>query len=496
MLVFYKDGKLIDNKDFSRAAENRKVILFGASKKNELFFEAFPSIPIKYIFDNDKEKWGTKNCAIPVVQPFPKEEEALLVSGVQDWFAISKQVNELGYYQLYFFLETEESEVLYGAYLDAFYPFVWHCEEEDMTAIRYVHVIPDQKFFLPVMEMIEYAFDMREHFFYIYSINASNPGDIYHIWDQYKRLSDQYGNIYIQHEFGGAGRTVDEIRHLEDIVLQSEKIIFHGEFLNSNVKEFFVRQLEEVKKKGVYLPWSGLAGTDPATNKYIGELLQHVRIVVTNVDFIKENIRKKFVNNPKTVWMTNGLSYARKTEPIRPKEKKTKNVFIGHSAYDYSRQMETLEDLTALKALGDDATIYCIVSYGEKRYIQRLLEKGTQYFGSRFCAITTYLDYKEYVDLLKKMDIALIGMEVMAGRNTLELLFWSRVKVYLKPGTDVYRRMRSMGYKINDYNRIFEESEESLFFNRDEEWNCSVAAREFDIDLKVRQWRELYEYPL
>ena len=94
------------------------------------------------------------------------------------------------------------------------------------------------------------------------------------------------------------------------------------------------------------------------------------------------------------------------------------------------------------------------------------------------------------------MDIALIGMEVMAGRNTLELLFWSRVKVYLKPGTDVYRRMRSMGYKINDYNRIFEESEESLFFNRDEEWNCSVAAREFDIDLKVRQWRELYEYPL
>ena len=68
--------------------------------------------------------------------------------------------------------------------------------------------------------------------------------------------------------------------------------------------------------------------------------------------------------------------------------------------------------------------IYCIASYGPSELIDEIEKWGEIYFENCFHLLKTYMNYKEYVDFLSRMDIAVFGMELFSGRDTLELLFW------------------------------------------------------------------------
>ena len=65
----------------------------------------------------------------------------------------------------------------------------------------------------------------------------------------------------------------------------------------------------------------------------------------------------------------------------------------------------------------------------------------------------------------------------------------------MKPGTTVWRRMaEERGYRPADYYSVKGLSAKELLDNPDAEWNGAVAASEFDADIKVQQWKELFEY--
>lgn len=494
MLTWYLEGKRLSKKN--EEIENKKLILFGADiKRNEQLFKEINKKDILYIFDNDENKWGTRQEGIPIVKPFRVMDDVVLISGIHDWEVLSAQVKRLGYQDIFFFL-TEDAEMALGKYISKFSPSVYDNSILENQAFKYVHFISDEKFFAAVIEYIEYGLDVKEHFFVVYNMNGANRNDIYGIWDKYVELSKKYRNIYLHYYERCRLNLVDWDKNREklDCLLEkAEKIIFHGEAVTPKIYEFLLEKVNLIKKKGVLLFWSGNVGREPYTRPIIEKVFQYVRMVPYAYDMDKEYVLKYFPKMRNTIWLKNKVSYARLTEYTAGKKEVTKNVLIAHSPHSYTNAKETMQYLSDVK---QSISIYCITSYGEKRIVEEIEALGTKFFGNRFHAVDKYMDYKEYVYFLSQMDLAVFGMEFLSGRDTLELLFWLGKKVYLKRGSEACQRMEAAGYRVNDYSTAKNEIIKGMFDNVDKERNHSVAENEFCPEKKLEQWRELYEYPL
>lgn len=492
MMFWYREGRRLEESEFQVIKENKKVILFGDSIRNQGLFEKIEKEDIVCIFDNDEEKWGCRVKDIPIVKPYEKNENVILVSAVYDWNSISKQVRQLGYEEIYFSLQESEEKFVHK-YRSQFALINKEIILQESQK-KYIHVIPDEKFFMSVVEYIEYGLNIKEHFFLVYGVDIINPNDEYYVWPKYKELIEKYHNVYLLYE--GRYRLdsytwEDNKESIEYLLENAEKIIFHGEWMTPLICEYFTERLNLVKSKGVFIPWGAGVGKNPVTKPNVDRVLQYVRMLVCpsveNVMYLKTHYQEI----AKAIWYNNGFSYARLTEHILHKPGKIKNIFVSHCAHDYAKPFESLKYAAQLNM---DCYVYCITSYGTQG--EALEAYGEEVFGNRFISVNHYMPYKEYVKFLSHMDVAMIGMEIMAGRNTLELLFWTGVKVYLKPDTDVYKRMQSFGYKIHDFYSAEMETEEQFWNNPDREHNHLIAAKEYDADLKLSQWKEIYEYDL
>lgn len=494
MLTWYLNGKRLSKTDIEM--KNKKFVLFGADlKRNEQLFKEVNKKDILYIFENNEKKWETYQEGIPIVAPFRVIEDVTLISGIHDWDAISVQVKEMGFQEIFFFL-TEDAEATLGKYIAEFSPTVYENLIFQDQEFKYIHFIADEKFFASVIEYIEYGLDIREHFFVVYNMNGANRNNRYGIWDKYKELSRKYHNIYLHYYERCRLNLVDWEKNkgkLDCLLEKAEKIIFHGEDVTPSIYEYLLDKVYLIKKKGVLLFWSGNIGRDEYTKPIIEQVFQYVRMVPYPYDMVKEIILNYFPRMSNAIWLKSSVSYARLTEYTSRKEEAVKNVLIAHSPHSYTKAKETMQYLSGIQ---QSIHIYCVTSYGEKDIIKEIEHLGRKLFGSRFYAVNKYMDYKEYVYFLSQMDLAVFGMEFLSGRDTLELLFWLGKKVYMKHGSEACRHMEETGYRVNDYYTAKNEIIKGMFDNKDKERNHSVAENEFCAEKKLQQWKELYEYPL
>lgn len=494
MLFWYLDGKPLKNFDIDFIREGKKIILFGADReRNKYLFEHIDKKDITCIFDNNQGKWNEDVDGIPITKPHGGIEDATLISGIYDWNSITTQIKELGYKNVYFFL-TQEIEDLVGKYVSEFSPAVYDNEIRGDREYKYVHFMPDEKFFYPVIEFIEYGLNVQEHFFVIYRMNTSNANDQYNIWKKYKEVANNYHNIYLDYNQGyrlGLNDWDINKKKLDSILEKAEKVILHGEYLSQEICTYLQERINLLREKGIFAPWGGNIGKNPHTIGTIEKILQHSRMITYSFPQQKETIIKYFPKTKDAIWFNNGLSYARPTCAAARKKDGIKKILIAHSAIAYTKAVETLKYLSDVKT---PVNIYCVISYGIEEIKREIESYGSKYYGPHFIAVKEYMDYKEYVDFLSSMDLAVFGMEDLSGRDTLELLFWLGVKVYLKPGFEASKCMEEMGYRVNNYYIAKNDINSGLFYNQDEDWNCSIAADKLDPEKKLRQWKEFYEY--
>ena len=492
MLAWYLDGERLSKTDIEM--NNKKFVLFGADiKRNEQLFKEVNTKDILYIFENNEKKWGTYQEGIEIVEPFKVIEDVVLISGIHDWDAISVQAKEMGYQNIFFFL-TEDVEAALGKYIAEFSPSVYENSIRQDQKFKYIHFISDEKFFSAVIEYIEYGLDVREHFFVVYNMNGANRNNIYGVWDKYKELSRKYHNIYLHYYECCRLNLVEWEKNrgkLDCLLEKAEKMIFHGEAVTPSIYEYLLEKIHLIKKKGVLLLWSGDVGRDEYTRPIIEQVFQYVRMIPYSYGIDKETVLKYFPMMRNAIWLKSNVSYARLTEYTSRKEETTKNVLIAHSPHSYTKAKETMQYLSGIQ---QSIHIYCVTSYGEKDIIEEIGNLGRKLFGSCFHAVNKYMDYKEYVYFLSQMDLAVFGMELLSGRDTLELLFWLEKKVYMKHGSVACRRMEAAGYRVSDYYTAKNEIINGAFDNVDRERNHSIAENEFNPERKLEQWRELYEY--
>ena len=494
MLFWYLNGEPIDRTAAIEQLSSKKIVLWGNNRRNVYLYDVIEKDAVVCVFESDEKLWGTLSDGIPVVCP-AKKEDVVLVSASYSWEGVSSEARGLGYSDVYFFLpEADKKEI--DQYVDVFFSQRAQNTIPGDRTYKYIHFIPDEKFFLPVFEMIEYGLNVEDHFFIVHNIYRRRINARYGYWEKYKELMNRYHNIYLLHNMRPTllNNWAQNEGNLDRLLDCADKVIIHSEYPIGFTKETCLHtRLHILEEKGVGIPWGFREENFSSRNhQFMLDVFQHLRLQVLSNKEAKARFCRRYSGLRAAAWLENGVSYARLTK--KPVKKQTRNILICHSAWAYTKAIDTMEYLSEID---QSFTIYALISYGKddgKDAVE--IEKcGERIFGDRFVAVKDFMDYEAYVEFLSGMQIAIFGMEEMAGRDTMELLFWTGAKIFLKPGTTVWRRMaEERGYRPADYYSVKGLSAKELLDNPDAEWNGAVAASEFDADIKVQQWKELFEY--
>lgn len=108
-----------------------------------------------------------------------------------------------------------------------------------------------------------------------------------------------------------------------------------------------------------------------------------------------------------------------------------KNILIGNSADPSNNHMEMLELLSDFSK--EDMSIYCPLSYyGDKVYIELVIQKGQELFGNKFVPLTRMITTQEYAEFLNDMDIAIMNHHRQQGLGNIMPLLYLGKKVYIR----------------------------------------------------------------
>lgn len=491
-VIFNQDFQQVDVVLLQKKIEGKVLCIFGDSKNNIWLSKYGLHNRIEIIFDNDESKRGSRINGVPVDKP-RYIENGVIVTVLADLAHVVPQIRNLGYEEFFFLCSEEfckeymEQEVKY--YIECGMDFVWRND-----GIKYVHVIPDQKFIVPLVYIIENGFEIKEHAFLIHSFNRGNRGDEYNVWSLYKRLNESYGNIAIVDGIfsydSNIKRRLQAIdRHLVDAI----KIIIHGECLSNYVFEYLLSYKETIKKRGVLIPWSGKFGYRESSNLFIKELLRFCNTIWLDS---KSDIGRKVIKDAALKakhYYYNGLNYVqpiklpKKVNNVKPK------VLVSHSCLFYNRIAEAISVISKFKG---KIEVYCIGSYGEEEAVAEAERIGNGLFGSDFHIVKKYMTYEDYVSFLNEIDVAVYAMEVGAGNTTLQILGYTGTKMFFKPGTNTYIYAKAQGYCIYDYYSIPSISLEE--FKKNDTWdiNYEISKNNFSFKSKTAQWQELFSFKL
>lgn len=478
----------IDIEDLKPLIGSGSAYIWGDSLHNNNIFDLFSPSSFKGIFDNAQSKWGEERNSLKI-QGFSCQENLIIISAIEDIFSLIPQLQKLDIKNYYFY----RSEELHSRYEKPELSFYKKSSRKFLggSNFKYLHVIPDQKFILPVLDVVKKGFSIQEHAFLIYHFNRSNPNDLYKIWQIYLELENKYNNIFLLEGFFNCDEYAnDRLCNIGDVIEKCSRIVFHGEWFSKSSGELFSKYISAVKRKGIFIPWSGTLGEDECNMPYIHNILRHCPIVVLGTcndnRFAKIQKNCRFTNLHRfmgAISYTTAVDLPNKQINARPK------VFIAHSCYSYNKAIESMQYLTKFTGRID---VYCIGSYGSEDYIKAVQNYGENLFGKDFHFVTEFMNYDAYVSFLNSMDVAVMAMEDGAGMTTIRILGYVGAKLYFLPGCNTSEYATNLiGYKWYDIDTIERESLQEFCSNEYSKYNYEIAKADFDIKEKIKSWNKL-----
>lgn len=487
-LFIDKHFNKIDIEDLKPLIGSGSSYIWGDSLHNSNIFEVFSPSFFKGIFDNAQSKWGKERNSLKI-QGFSCQENLIIISAIEDIFSLIPQLQKLDIKNYYFY----RSEELHSRYEKLELSFYKKSSRKFLggSNFKYLHVIPDQKFILPVLDVVQKGFNIQEHAFLIYNFNRSNPSDLYKIWNMYLYLERKHSNVFLLDGIFSCDEYVNQrLCNIRNSIDKCHKIIFHGEWFSKNVEELFFKNIYIVKNKGIFIPWSGRLGENNGTMPYIHNILRHCPIVVlgkcSSNRFLQILENCQFSNLHR---FSDAISYTTAIKLPKKQVNAMPKVFIAHSCYSYNKAIESMQYLTKFAG---KIEVYCIGSYGSGDYIEAVQKYGANLFGKNFHLVTDFMNYEAYVEFLNNMDVAVMAMEIGGGMTSIRILGYVGVKLYFKPKCNTADYVTNLiGYKWHDIGSIKGESLQEFCSNEYSSYNYEVGKADFDIKDKIQVWHKL-----
>ena len=137
---------------------------------------------------------------------------------------------------------------------------------------------------------------------------------------------------------------------------------------------------------------------------------------------------------------------------VPSKESETVNIIVGNSADPSNNHQEVFEKL---KSFRDHAIkIYVPLSYGDKRYAEKIIACGTNIFGSKFFPLLNFMPVEEYVVFLANIDIAIFNHRRQQGIGNITTLLGLGAKVYMRSDVTTWDTFNKLGLTVFDFSSI------------------------------------------
>lgn len=242
-------------------------------------------------------------------------------------------------------------------------------------------------------------------------------------------------------------------KELFRLVLRANKIVIHYMPEARNLLRFFAILQPLIGRKYCWMMWGGdippiKDEKDEKIRKFLIENLRQIAYVCYS-DY--EKIRKYY-----NIKKSTGYRIVYPYDLLINKSKSvntTIKIGVLNSATETCRHIDAFEKLAKYKNCNIE--IICILSYPDnKAYIRKVIEKGTEIFGSKFKPITSFLTYEDYQELLNSFDIAILNNNRQQGGGNLNNLLYMGTLIYLSPDNGYYEEYKKDGFIIFNMNEL------------------------------------------
>ena len=141
------------------------------------------------------------------------------------------------------------------------------------------------------------------------------------------------------------------------------------------------------------------------------------------------------------------------------------NIQVGHSSNPILNHIEVLKILSKYK--NENMKIFLPLNYGSKEYGDVVEKEAKEIYGVKVNCIRNKMTQKEYIDFLKKIDIAIFNTNRQIGLGNVIPLLSMGKKIFFPKESVMYQFYNLNNVKIYDYSEIKTMTFESITKNTD-----------------------------
>jgi dTDP-N-acetylfucosamine:lipid II N-acetylfucosaminyltransferase len=341
---------------------------------------------------------------------------------------------------------------------------------------RFVHVMHNDKFNKPYIDLINKHFVGREHVFVFYG----------GLGEQIFPIPD-YPNVIVL-------RNASQFRILALFFYRAKMILLHGLFI-PNLVEFVARRSRSLSK-AYWIIWGGDMYPDRQdVNRRLGRQrivrrLKGLGVVAKGDDKVA---RELYGFSGPCHWSLypNPLQRAFLDRAMAARPHNEKPVVQLNNSADES----VLEGLELLARFAPHLQeIRVIVSYGNLVVKEAIIETGRRLYGSKFTALTDYLSPQNYARLIVNTDIGVMLQPRQQGLGNIFGFLYCGAKVYVRSDVSTWNYLSKLGFILFDTLAIGGQSFKD-FSRMDSSVggkNHTAAAPFFDDSYLAASWRKIF----
>lgn len=320
--------------------------------------------------------------------------------------------------------------------------------------MKYLHLIPNEKFTIPYINFVKDNFNIKEHLFYIFEHKK---------WVEIKK--EKYIKIChlesANYKIWKALKMINSFFLLFFLFFKSKKIILHGLFSPAIILFLFLNPW--YLKKCNWVIWGG----DLYSYRSRNDNSMKRRIYYKIEDYVKRNMGGYITQiegdyELAQQWYgTKGKYYdcfvypsnLYKEIPMQEYIKDNKiNIQIGNSADPSNNHFEIIDKLEKYK--NENRRYYCILAYGDKEWAQKVCTYGKKKLGENFIPILDFMPLKEYVKFISKIDVAIFAHNRQQAVGNITTLLGMKKTVYLKQNVTTYKSFHDLGINLKSFEKL------------------------------------------
>ena len=164
------------------------------------------------------------------------------------------------------------------------------------------------------------------------------------------------------------------------------------------------------------------------------------------------------------------------------------NILLGNSADPTNNHIDALQKISAYK--DEKIEVIAPLSYGKKEYSSYVIREGERILGDKFRAITDFLPFPRYLELLSSINMAVFNHDRQQAMGNTILLLGLKKTVYIKRGTSQWELFEQKQIKILDVDDFSLKE----ITDQDKEKNKEIIRGYFSIENLNKQLDGIFKY--